>query len=404
MRILALGGAGAVASEATRDLAAYSTFDEIIIGDYALDKAEVLAAEIGDPRLKAMKVDADDEDDLRRAIAGADVVMNGLPFKYDYLVNRLCVEEGVPGVDLSSGDDQFELSPMAKEKGILFIPGCGATPGITNVMARRGIERMDRVDEIHIYFAAFRCLSPAPGLLTTTLYEFMPARPDRCYYENGKYIEAPSMSGAKTVRFHDQIGEQTVVFVPHDETWTLSESVPGVKRVDVRGCFPPQVMSLMRGMLDAGLFSEEEIELSSRKLRAFGKVGNSEEGIELNGLKTTPLRLMNDLLLQLPQTRQNQVWAYGLVVEVIGEREGRHLRCTYSNDHPSQEEWGAPAAYFRNVGIPLSIAVQMLAQGDCEGVGVRPPELAIPAQPFFDELARRGIRVYERIEEYGPVA
>ena len=384
MRVLALGGAGAVATEATRDLAQYSDFDEIIIGDYALDKAQALVAQIGDPRLKAVKVDANDEDNLRQAIASADVVMNGLPFKYDLIVNRLCVEEGVPGVDLSSDDPQFQLSPMAEEKGILFIPGCGATPGVTNVMARRGIEQMDSVDEIHIYFAAFRCLAPAPGLLTTTLYEFMPVRPDRCYYQNGEYIEAPSMSGAKTVRFHDQIGEQTVVYVPHDETWTLSQSVPGIKRVDVRGCFPPQIMNLMRGMLDAGLFSEEEI--------------------EVNGLKTTPLNLMNDLLLKLPQTRENSVWAYGLIVEVIGQRRGRRIKCTYTNDHPSQEEWGVPAAYFKNVGIPLSIAVQMLAKGECEGVGVRPPEQAIPAQPFFDELARRGIKIYERIEEHGPVA
>ena len=384
MRVLALGGVGAVASEATRDLAEYSHFDEIILGDYALDKAEALAREIADPRLKVVRVDAENEDDLRRAIAGVDLVMNGLPFKYDYIVNRLCVEEGVPGVDISSDDDQFQLSPVAEEKGMLFIPGCGATPGITNVMTRQGVERMDRVDEIHIYFAAFRCLAPAPGLLTTTLFEFMPVNPERCYYENGEYIEAPAMSGAKTVCFHDQIGEQTVVFVPHDETWTLSESVPGVKRVDVRGCFPPQVMSLMGGMLDAGLFSEEEI--------------------ELNGIKTTPIKVMNDLLLQLTQTRQNPVWAYGLVVEVIGERGGRQIKCTYSNSHPSQEEWGGPAAYYKNVGIPLSIVAQMLANGQCEGVGVRPPELAIPPQPFFDQLARRGIKIHERIEEYGPVS
>jgi saccharopine dehydrogenase-like NADP-dependent oxidoreductase len=384
MRILALGGVGAVASEATRDLAEYSHFDEIIIGDYALDNAQALVREIGDPRLKVIRVDADDEENLRRAIADVDLVMNGLPFKYDYVVNRLCVEEGVPGVDISSDDDQFQLSPIAEEKGMLFIPGCGATPGITNVMARQGIKQMDRVDEIHIYFAAFRCLAPAPGLLTTTFYEFMPVRPDRCYYENGEYIETPSMSGAKTVRFHDQIGEQTVVFVPHDETWTMSESVPGINRVDVRGCFPPQVMSLVRGMLDTGLFSEEEIELEDKK--------------------TTPLKVMKDLLLQLPQTRQNQVWAYGLNVEVIGERAGRGIKCTYTNDHPPQEEWGGPGAYYKNVGIPLSIAAQMLVKGACEGIGVLPPETAIPAQPFFDELARRGIKISERIEEYGPVA
>jgi lysine 6-dehydrogenase len=168
MPVLALGGVGAVASEATRDLAEYSHFDEIVIGDYALDKAQALVREIGDPRLKVIRVDADDEEGLRRAIADVDLVINGLLFKYNYVVNRLCVEEGVPGVDISSDDDQFQLSPIAEEKGTLFIPGCGATPGITNVMARQGIERMDRVDEIQIYFAAFRWLAEIRSELCQT--------------------------------------------------------------------------------------------------------------------------------------------------------------------------------------------------------------------------------------------
>lgn len=385
MKVLALGGAGAVASEATRDLVAYSNFSEIVIADYAVDQARRLAAELDDPRLTVVQVNADDDQDLRRVIGdGVDVVMNGLPFRFDLPVNRACVELGVPGVDLSSDDPQFKLSPEAERQGILFIPGCGATPGITNIMARRGIEQLDEVEAIEINFAAFRCLAPAPGLLTTTFYEFMPVRPDRVRYENGRYLEMPSFSGAKTVRFHPQIGEQTVYYVPHDETWTLSESVPGIKRVDVRGCFPPQVMDLMRGMLAAGLFSQEPL--------------------DFHGRRTSPSELMHDLLLRLPQTRENEVWAYGLVVEVSGRRAGRQVTFTYRNDHPPQTEWGAPNAYFKQVGIPLSIAAQMLAEGRCEGVGVRPPELAIPSQPFFEELARRGIKIYEDVVTHGVLA
>jgi predicted nuclease with RNAse H fold len=32
------------------------------------------------------------------------------------------------------------------------------------------------------------------------------------------------------------------------------------------------------------------------------------------------------------------------------------------------------------------------------------PEVALPTEPFFTELARRGIRVHEEIVETGPVA
>jgi hypothetical protein len=46
---------------------------------------------------------------------------------------------------------------------------------------------------------------------------------------------------------------------------------------------------------------------------------------------------------------------------------------------------GGPAAYYKNVGIPLLIAAQMLATGDCEVGrriefnGLRPPEAAKPS-------------------------
>jgi saccharopine dehydrogenase-like NADP-dependent oxidoreductase len=52
MKALVFGGAGAVCSETTRDLAQNSQFDEINITEYNLDAANALAADIGDPRLK----------------------------------------------------------------------------------------------------------------------------------------------------------------------------------------------------------------------------------------------------------------------------------------------------------------------------------------------------------------
>ena len=49
MKALVLGGAGAVCSETTRDLAQYSKFDEIVVADYNLDAANALIEEIGIP-------------------------------------------------------------------------------------------------------------------------------------------------------------------------------------------------------------------------------------------------------------------------------------------------------------------------------------------------------------------
>ena len=69
MKVLSLGGAGAVCQHATRDLAQFSDFDEIAIGDYDVAAAEKLAAEIGDPRLRVVQVDAEDHDELVRTFS-----------------------------------------------------------------------------------------------------------------------------------------------------------------------------------------------------------------------------------------------------------------------------------------------------------------------------------------------
>jgi lysine 6-dehydrogenase len=379
MRALVLGGAGAVCKETTRDLAMYSTFDEIVVADGNLSALTALLKEIGDARLKPLEFDANNVESMRELFPQFDVVVNGLPFKYDLIVNQICVEVGVNGLDLSSEDPQFAMNEEAAGKDMIFIPGVGATPGITNVLAAKGVSQLDRVDSIQIYFAAFRCLAPAPGLLRTTTWEFNPEEPDReeAYFQDGAWVPAPPLSGEKVVRFHDQIGEQPVYFVPHDEAYSLPESYPTLKHASVRGCFPPHVMNMMRTLKEAGALSNKPLEALQGR---------------------APLDLSTELLLALPWSKWNPVWAYGLVIEVDGEKDGQMKRFTYRTAHPPQDEWGGESAYYKNVGLPLAIGAQMVADGRVVAKGVLPPEIALPVDGFLDELAKRGITYTEEVE------
>ena len=60
MRVLVLGGAGAVCSETTRDLVSYSNFEEIVVAEFNMDAANALVEELNDKRLKTVFVDAND--------------------------------------------------------------------------------------------------------------------------------------------------------------------------------------------------------------------------------------------------------------------------------------------------------------------------------------------------------
>ncbi|MGC9334509.1 MAG: saccharopine dehydrogenase family protein [Anaerolineae bacterium] len=377
MRILVLGGAGAVCQYATRDLAEFSTFDEIVVGDYDLPAAERLVAEIGDRRLAALKVDAGDYGALVEALRSFDVILNGLPWRYDLVVTRACVEAGVSGLDVSTEEDQWSYDAAARQKGIVFVPGVGATPGVTNAMARRGADQLDEVEAIDIYFAAFRCPAPSPGLLITFLWEFHPKTESRLYYEEGEFHWAGPFEGLRTVHFPGPIGDQEVCYIPHPETRTMPKSL-GAKAVAVRGCFPPQAMRLARAMLESGLYGEEPL--------------------VIKGIETTAYELLYEILLRVPETKDTPIWAYGLQVEVRGKVDGRDRTYTYWNRHPPQEEWGGDAAYYKNIAIPLSIGAQMIARGDVGVRGVIPPERSFDPVSFFEELGRRGIDIHERVD------
>jgi saccharopine dehydrogenase-like NADP-dependent oxidoreductase len=377
MRALVLGGAGAVCSETTRDLAQHSDYEEIVVADYNADAAKELVKEIGDQRLKTILFDAEDYDGMLKLFPGFDVVVNGLPWKYDLPVTKACVEVGVNGLDVSTEETQWDYDAKAKEKDIVFVPGVGATPGITNAMAKHAADQMDEVDEIQINFAAFRCPAPAPGLLITFLWEFHPKTESRYYYEDGEFHWVGPFEGLKMVNFPGQIGEQEVCYIPHPETRTMPKSL-GAKAVSVRGCFPPHAMRLAKSMLESGLYSEEPI--------------------TVKGVKTTAFEMMHEILLALPQTKETPLWAYGLVVETFGKKDGKDIKITHWNRHPPMEEWGGKAAYYKNIAIPLSIGASMISRGDVKVRGVVPPEIAYDPEIFFAELAKRGVTVEHKVE------
>ncbi len=380
MRILLLGGAGAMGSETTKDMVKTSDFSEIVLGDINVEKVKTFISKLNDKRLSVAKVDANNVDELAKTMEGFDIIASALPFKYDLNVTKACIKAGINGIDLSSEPDQFALDEKAKNVGITYIAGCGATPGTTNMMAKYGISKLDRAEEVQISFAAFRSTAIAPGLLYTTFWEFDPEVEERVYYENGKLVSVKPLEGARTVEFHEQIGKQEVVYIPHEETRSLPKTFPELKKVSVRGCFPPATMELVRTMVKYNFYQGEPI--------------------EINGTKVKPADFMFKFLLKNPEAKKNPVWAYGLIVEVSGQKNGKPAKVTLKNSHPSMDAWGGRSAYGKNVGIPLSIGAQMLAKGKVKGKGVFPPEASLDSKEFLDELSKRDIQIHEKFERF----
>jgi saccharopine dehydrogenase-like NADP-dependent oxidoreductase len=375
---MVLGGCGAMGSEATRDLATTSDFEEIVIADADLKRAQALASELGGGRVRAMQADASDESALSESLRGFDCIANCTTYHFGLIVTRAAIKACVNYIDLGglfNTPRQLELDEEARRAGVTICLGSGATPGVTNLMTRRAADQLDQVDEVHIAFASFRSIAPSPGLLDTVLDEFSPGS-RRFFWQAGQFIEVPAFSGARRVRFAEPVGEIETYYVPHSETHTIHRFIgKGVRLVDVRGAWRPEIMRALRVFADLDLTGGLTTDLNGQRI-------------------STKQFLRAHILEHTADFGGDGEWAFLLNVEVLGQRGGRPARFEYTSRHPARAEWGT-AATARMTGIPASIAAQKLARGEVNRQGVVAPEACFDPQSFFAELAKRGIVIEE---------
>ena len=377
-KILVLGGVGAMATETSIDLVQTSDFDEIMIADLNLEKIETFIEESGDDRLKAVKINAESVTEMAQLMSGYDVIANGLPRDYCENAIRAGIKAKVNMLDLiSPHEETLALDKEAQAAGISVVGGVGITPGITNILAQLGADRLETVERIDIDFAAFRSIAHSPGLLHVILWEFDPRTENRFYFDDGKLIPNRPFSGARSVHFPEPIGTQTTYYVPHGESQTLSKNIPGVKQVFIRGCFPPRAMGLVKTLYDYSLYDSQPIDYEGRKIQ--------------------PMEFINHYLLNSPAGDQTEVWGYSVQVEVRGVLNGYDVMYRFVTDHPPMDKWGGQRAYSKNVGIPLSIGAQILAKGKAKKKGVDGAETMLPAEEFVNELRKRGFVINESL-------
>lgn len=361
---------------ATRDLAASSDFQQITIADVDQAKAQALADELGAGRVDAKAVDVTNVEGLTTLFGDYDIVLNCTSYAFGLGITHAAIAAKKPLLDLGglyNTPKQLALTEEAKAAGVTIVLGMGATPGVTNLMARAGSTRMKEVDSIHIHFATYRSIAPSPGLLSTVLDEFSPST-KRFYHLNGELIECAPFEGEKKVTFDAPIGCISAWFVPHSETHTLPRFIPGVKRVDVRGTWCPEIMHALKHYNEIGLLDIEP----------------NEQGV-------VPKEALRAIFLKNDWPNVPD-WRFYVNVEVKGRNEHSSVTATYNLSHPGSDEWGHSCTG-KVTGIPASIGAQMIAAGRALSPGVLGPEAAFEPWPFFAELAKRDIKVREEVME-----
>lgn len=367
MKIVLLGAGGLIGREAARLLVRRGRVEEIVLADLTVDVVSDLASE----RVQVRAVDAEDAP-FGEILETADLLLNCTTYHLGLRMLEAAIAAGVDYVDLGGLYNtplQLAMSARAAEAGTTAVLGCGATPGLSNLMALDAAGELDEVHDVEISFASFRDLAPSAGLLDTVLDEF---RPDvrRYYWSNGGLVDVAAFSGRKAIDFPPPIGRQEVFYVPHSENHTLPGSLDGVSNVSVRGTWRPEDMQSLRLMAEVGMTSDDPVAISD------GEVA--------------PLEVLRSVLLQRGKVSDDGSFAFYLHVEARGKKAGADATCSRVATHP--DDWG-PRSTALMTAVPAVVAAELLVQGHSPGPGVFPPERALDPAQVFAAVRHEGVEV-----------
>src|SRR5688500_15822705 len=100
MRMLVMG-AGLQGSACAYDLLQNAAVEEVVLADMKPDALPAfLSGYRDDPRLRRVRVDAQNEAEVRGVMQGMTACMNALPYYFNLQVATLAVEEGLHYCDL----------------------------------------------------------------------------------------------------------------------------------------------------------------------------------------------------------------------------------------------------------------------------------------------------------------
>ena len=126
-------------------------------GDYRVtlaDKTEAYAAPLGQA-IETTTLDVTDDEALRSALAGKDVVVSTLPYFLDLRIAEFAREAGVhyfdPTEDVRTAR---EIRVIAQDADTVFVPQCGLAPGFIAIAANHLVHRFDEPQDVKLRVGA----------------------------------------------------------------------------------------------------------------------------------------------------------------------------------------------------------------------------------------------------------
>ena len=389
VKILALGGSGTMGQVAVKTIMEGQYVDQLIVADYDIDRAKQFVESLNDGRVSARFIDVQNTRALEDLMSEVDIVVNtvGPFYRFGESIVRAAIKAERNYVDIMDdyGPTQkvLELDEEARRAGITVLIGMGASPGITNILARHAADQLDEVDYIQTAWGYVGgVLRPAATVSRKskrlTVHQEEAAFDHFLYnaaykaplFRDGQFVEIVPLEDGEEVTFPN--GKGFFYYFGHPEPVTL----------------PRFINKGIRGACNlVGLESEE--------LDVVKELGAKVRANELSAAQAAE-KYPQEVFTRKQQRREvvdSGPRVGGLHASASGKKSGKRVRYGYGCLGEPPKGMGG------STGVPLAIGVEMILEGKIEQQGVVAPEACIDPLPFFERYMKYWVNPPERVEQ-----
>lgn len=382
MRMLVLG-AGLQGSACAYDLLQNPAIGEVRLADRTVDHLPAfLQPYVGGERLKLITLDVKDAKAVQAAMAGVQAVMCAIPYYFNLPMTEAAIAAGAHFCDLGGNteivENQKKLDAQAAKAGVTVVPDCGLAPGMVNILAQLGIDRLDRTEKVKIFVGGLP-QQPEGPLKYQIVYSIEGVLD---YYttlswvvRDGQRTQVKALSEIEPVVFDAPVGELEA-FHTAGGLSTMAHRYEGkIPTMEYKTLRYPGHARIMEAIRELGLLENEPV--------------------DVKGTQVVP-RDVAIAQMQPRLTKKNSPDLVALRVVVSGTKGGKPRTHTFELVDRYDAQHGI-SAMMRTTGYSLSITGQLQAEGAVRPAGVHTPDECMPGERYVTELAKRGILIRQTV-------
>ncbi|MDR0596857.1 MAG: saccharopine dehydrogenase NADP-binding domain-containing protein, partial [Clostridiales Family XIII bacterium] len=271
--IIGAGGVGTSAAQIIKRAGSGGKWaKEVVIADYNVKRAELVAKQLKESRFIPAQVDASSPESIKALIGQykPDFVLNAVEPAFNETIFDTCYETGTGYMDcamtlstpdkkdpynkvnIKLGDYQFERHSKWRNKGILALVGSGVEPGMADVFAAYAQKHLfDKIDQVNVRDGDNYAGGGDFGFSVWTTIEECLNPP--VVWEKGKgWFTTDRFSEPEIFSFPGGIGDVEVVNVEHEEV-LLVPRVIKCNRVTFKYGVPREFRQLLLNLEAVGM-------------------------------------------------------------------------------------------------------------------------------------------------------